>query len=145
MIGSVVNNCINSSSFEVLRVDFCTQELLFNLFKGLTSNKTSQFIGFLCQIFGDVSLSLLNVFLFSVIIYVFQILIIKRKSIEHNLSCIFCLWSFNDLYIFHLILSKGILCFSFAWWYLTLFLSYSPHLIPIDPTILLPFAVKKTS
>jgi hypothetical protein len=79
-----------------------------------TSNKTGLFTGFLCQIVGDVSLSLLNVFLFSVIIYVFQILIIKRKSIEHNLSCILCLWSFNGLYVFHLKLSKGILSCSFA-------------------------------
>jgi hypothetical protein len=30
-------------------------------------------------------------------------------------------------------------------WILTPFLSYSPHLISIDPTILLPFLVKKTS
>jgi hypothetical protein len=97
MTGSDVNYCINTSSFKVLWVDFCTQELLCNFFKGSTSNKTGLFTGFLCQIVGDVSISLLNVFLFFVIIYVFQILIIKRKSIEHNLSCILYMWSFNGL------------------------------------------------
>jgi hypothetical protein len=121
MTGSDVNYCINTSSFEVLRVDFCTQGAICVIFsKGSTSNKTGQFTGFLCRIVGDVSLSLLNVFLFSVITYVFQILIIKRKSIEHNLSCILCLWSFNGLYVIHLILSKEILNCFFAW------LTFSP-------------------
>jgi hypothetical protein len=64
MTGSDVNYCINTSSFEVLRVDFCTQERLCNIFKGLTSNKTCMFTGFLCQIVGDVSPYFLNVFLF---------------------------------------------------------------------------------
>jgi hypothetical protein len=114
MAGSDANYCINTSSFEVLRIDICTQELLCKLFKGLTSNKTSSYTGFLCQIVGDVCLSMLNVFLFSVIIYIFQFLIIKRKSIEKNVSCILCLWSFNGLYVFHLILSEGILSCSFS-------------------------------
>ena len=56
MTGSNVNNCINTSFFKVLRVDFCTQELLCKLHKGSTSNKTSSFTGFLCQVVGDVSL-----------------------------------------------------------------------------------------
>ena len=68
MTGADVNNCINTSFFEVLRVDFCTQELLCKLYKGSTNNKIGMFTGFLCQIIGDVSLSLLNVFLFSVIV-----------------------------------------------------------------------------